>query len=218
MRYLREVPNDALRHLATRTQAVYERQAARFDAERPRGLHERAWLDRFLALVRPGGLILDLGCGAGEPIAAHLAAQGRRVIGVDAAEAMLAIARNRHPEGDWRLGDMRTLDLAERVDGLLAWNSFFHLTRDEQRAVLPRLVAHLRPGGALMLTVGPEDGEVTGHVGGEPIYHASLSPEEYRTRLADLGVEVIRFVAEDPDCDGQTVLLARRRATDRLSS
>lgn len=200
-----------LANLATTTQAVYERQAARFDAERPRRLHERAWLDRFLALVVPGGTILDLGCGAGDPIAAYMASQGHVVVGVDASRAMLEIARARFPEGDWRLGDMRTLDVPERFDGIIAWNSFFHLTRDEQREVLPLLAAHMAAGAALMLTVGPEDGEVDGHVGGERIYHASLAPDEYRRRLGELSIDVVQFVAEDAECGGQTVLLGRKR-------
>jgi SAM-dependent methyltransferase len=201
----------SLIQLARTTQAVYERQAARFDAERPKRLHEGAWLDRFLALVPPGGTILDLGCGAAEPIAAYLSGQGYRVIGLDASTAMLTIARARFPDGDWRDGDMRTLDLPERFDGIIGWNSFFHLTRDEQRAVMPRLAGHMAPRAALMLTVGPENGEVSGLVGGEPIYHASLAPEEYRSRLDALGIEVVEFVLEDPGCDGQTVLLARKQ-------
>lgn len=202
--------SDDLSQLALNTQAVYERQARRFDAERAKGLHERIWLDRFTAGRASGARILDLGCGAGEPIAAYLIAHGFRVTGLDASRAMLEIARQRWPDGDWRLGDMRTLDLPERFDGILGWNSFFHLTRDEQRATLPRLARHLAPSGVLLLTVGPEDSEVGGHVGGEPIYHASLAPSEYRRLLAEHGLTVTRFVAEDPDCDCQTVLLARK--------
>jgi hypothetical protein len=49
-----ETPSDPAK-LAAATQAIYERHAARFDAERPKKLHERDWLDRFLALVAPDG-------------------------------------------------------------------------------------------------------------------------------------------------------------------
>jgi trans-aconitate methyltransferase len=195
--------------LAARTQGIYERQAARFDAERPKGLHERAWLDRFLSLVVPGGRVLDLGCGAGDPIAGYMRSRGFGVVGFDASHAMLAIARARDPSGDWRHGDMRTLDLGERFDGVIAWNSFFHLMPDEQREVLVRIARHLKPGAALMVTVGPEAGEVTGHVGGEAVYHSSLAPEEYRSLLASQAIEVVDFVMEDATCAEQTVLLAR---------
>jgi trans-aconitate methyltransferase len=206
--------NGGLSDLAGRTQAVYERNAARFDAERTKGLHERVWLDRFTDGLPTGARVLDVGCGTGDPIADHLADRGFRVTGVDASQEMLRLARSRRPVGDWRLADMRALDLGQRFGGILGWNSFFHLTRDEQRAVLPRLAAHLEPGGALMLTVGPEDGEVAGKVGSEAVHHASLAPEEYRSILAGLGIAVTDFVTDDPDCAGQTVLLARKQGEE----
>ncbi len=196
--------------LAARTRQVYERHAAAFDAQRTKRLHERAWLERFVAELPDGGSILDLGCGAGDPFPGWFTERGFRVTGVDFAEAMLVIARERSPQGDWRQGDMRHLDLGERFDGIIGWHSFFHLTRPEQRTTLPRLVAHLRPGGALMLTVGHEDGEVVGHVNREPVYHASLAPADYETLLDELGMGVVAFVTEDPDCDFASIILARK--------
>ena len=44
---------------------------------------------------------------------------------------------------------MRTLDLGRRFGGIVAWDSFFHLTADEQRALIPRLAGHLLPGRRL---------------------------------------------------------------------
>jgi SAM-dependent methyltransferase len=200
-------------HLAALTQEVYERNAARFDAERSKGLHERPWIDRLLRGAPPGGSVLDLGCGAGDPIAAYIAGAGFAVTGFDASRAMLDLARRATPDGDWRLGDMRALDLPERFDRIIGWNSFFHLMRDEQRAVLPRLAAHLAPGGALMLTVGPGNGEVDGHVGDDRVYHSSLTRVEYAAILGREGLTITDYVAEDPDCAGQTVFIARKPGT-----
>ena len=97
--------------------AVYDANAPTFDAGRGRGLVERPWLDRLLARVPPGGRVLDLGCGAGEPIAAYLLAQGRDVTGLDFSPAMLRLARSRFPAARWIEGDMRMLDLAGRFHG-----------------------------------------------------------------------------------------------------
>lgn len=105
---------------------------------------------------------------------------------------------------------MRSLALGRTFGGVIAWDSFFHLTRDEQRATLPRLADHVVRGGGLLFTCGHEEGEVTGTVEGEPVFHASLSPAEYAEILAREGLQVERFVAEDPDCDFHTVCLARR--------
>ena len=156
--------------------------------------------------------MLDLGCGAGEPIARYLIERGCAVTGVDFSSAMLAIARSRFPDGRWIEADMRTLDLDERFAAIVAWDSFFHLTRDEQRELFPRIARHLLPGGAVLLTVGPDDGEALGRVGDGAVYHASLSPAEYAARLDKSGLTVAGFVPEDPACGGHSVLLALARA------
>lgn len=106
--------------------------------------------------------------------------------------------------------DMRTLDLQESFQGIISWHSFFHLTPAEQRATLARFAQHLQPEGLLLLTVGPDAGEITGHVGGQPVYHSSLSPAAYQELLNSLGMTVLDFVPEDPECDFASVLLSRK--------
>lgn len=199
-----------LAKLATQTQQVYERNAARFELERTKTLFEKPWLDRFLNLLPQHGKVMDLGCGTGDPIAAYITQQGHNVVGVDASQNMIQIAQRNFPDGDWRVQDMRALDLPERFDGIIGWHSFFHLTRAEQRSTLPIIIKHLRRNGALMLTVGPFEGEVAGYVDGDPVFHASLSPDGYKRILAQHGLEVVKFVPDDPDCRGATVLLAQR--------
>ncbi|MFC4270366.1 methyltransferase domain-containing protein [Sneathiella chungangensis] len=203
----------SMAELAKRTQDVYERNAARFDAERAKILFERNWLDKFLSHLPTGGHVLDLGCGSGDPIASYIIGQGYRLTGADASAAMLRLAREKFPKGDWRLVDMRSLELPERFDGIIGWDSFFHLTREEQRSVIPKLAAHLVPSGVLMLTVGPDDGEETGRVGDDAVYHASLSIDEYTAILASHDVTVIDFRVDDPDCGHHTILLAQKKAT-----
>lgn len=200
--------------LPASTRDVYRRNAVAWDMSRSRSLYERPWLDRLLLMVPAGGAVLDLGCGAGEPIAGLMLARGCRVTGLDSAAPLLAIARARFPAARWIEGDMRSLDLGERFHAVVGWDSFFHLQPDEQRALLPRLAAHLHPGGGLMLTVGPAAGEPIGEVAGEAVYHASLSPQEYAERLSACGMEVVAFVPEDPACAGRSVLLARRIAPE----
>lgn len=188
--------------------AVYEANARRWDIERSRSLFEQPWLDILLAHVPHGAAVLDLGCGTGEPIARYLIDRGCAVTGIDFSAAMLSIARSRFPGARWIEADMRELQLAELFSGIIAWDSFFHLTRDEQREIIPRLARHLLPGGAMLLTVGPDDGEVIGQVGGHPVYHSSLSPTEYADRLASAGLSVASFVPNDPECRGHSVLVA----------
>lgn len=189
---------------------VYESQAAVYDAQRSRALFEARWLARFAACLPPGGRVLDLGCGAGEPIARWFIAEGFRVTGVDFADAMLEIAGSRWPDGDWRQGDMRNFDLGQTFDGIVAWNSFFHLTPEEQRGCIGRMAAHLKPGASLLMTVGPEAGEVAGTVGDQTVYHASLSPAQYATCLEQNGLRLTGYLAEDPETNKHSVLMARK--------
>ncbi len=196
---------------AGRIVGLYRRHAATWAAARGTRLGaEQAWLTDFCAALPPGGRVLDLGCGPGRPIAAHVAGLGHPVTGVDSSPEMMAMAREALPAQEWILADMRGLALGRRFDGVLAWDSFFHLRQDDQRAMFPVFAAHAAPGAALMFTSGPARGIAMGTLGGEPLFHASLAPEEYRTLLAATGFSVLRHVAEDPACGGHTVWLARR--------
>jgi cyclopropane fatty-acyl-phospholipid synthase-like methyltransferase len=190
------------------TQAVYERRAMAWHRNRLRDLNERKWIDRFLQGLGPAGRLLDLGCGSGDPIGGYLLSLGHSLVGVDYSESMIALARKTYPAAEWHVQDMRCLDVAGPFDGILSWDGFFHLSPEEQRALLPWLAAMIRPGGALLMTVGPGEGAVTGSVEGEAVYHASLSPAEYTDTLSVLGFADILFAPEDPDVLGRSVLLA----------
>lgn len=189
---------------------LYERHAGDFDRERGRSLQERAWLDRFLTHVRPAGTVLDVGCGMGEPIARYLYESGYNVVGVDSSPSLIALARARFPAAEWIVADMRGLGLGRRFDGIVAWDSFFHLHREDQRAMFPRFATHARPIAPLMFTSGTSGGESIGTWCGEPLYHASLDPAEYEALLAANGFTVRDYVADDPACGHHTVWLATR--------
>ena len=188
---------------------LYQRHAATYDGLRGKLLMEGQWLARFRALLAPGAAVLDIGCGTGQPIARHLGEQGHAVTGVDSAPAMIALCRARFPEGDWQVADMRSLALGRRFGGLIAWDSFFHLTPEDQREMFAVFAAHAAPGAALLFTSGPGHGEAIGSFEGEALYHGSLDPGEYRALLAENGFSVVEHVVEDPSCGGHTIWLAR---------
>lgn len=191
---------------------LYERHARDFDQDRSRKLQEKAWLDRFLAHVRPSGVVLDIGCGMAEPIARYILDAGFRVVGVDSSRSMIEMCRARFPGSEWIIADMRELRLERRFDGLLAWDSFFHLYMDDQRRMFPRFAAHAGPGAPLMFTSGPAYGEAIGSYRGEPLYHGSLDPADYQRLLVENGFSVLAHSANDPDCGGHTVWLARHES------
>lgn len=190
---------------------LYERHARDFDRDRSRSLQEKAWLDRFLNHVRPSGVVLDIGCGMGEPMARYVLEAGSRVVGIDSSPSMIAMCRARYPGSEWMVGDMRQLNLGRRFDALLAWDSFFHLHPDDQRKMFPRFAQHAAPGAPLMFTSGPSHGEVIGSCCGEPLYHGSLDPAEYERLLSANGFSVRSYLANDPECGAHTVWLTQYR-------
>ena len=194
--------------------AIYDREGPDWAQTRDRRLIERPWLDRALAVApHPKGRkrVLDLGCGAGRPIAEYLLDRGCIVTGVDASRPMIELFARVVPRAIALHADMRGLKLSETYDLLIAWDSFFHLSPDDQRGMFPTFADLAAPGGALLFTTGPGAGEAIGTIGQSELYHASLDPEDYRRLLDDAGFDELGYWPEDPDCGGHTIWLARRR-------
>jgi ubiquinone/menaquinone biosynthesis C-methylase UbiE len=77
-------------------------------------------LDEFLKNVPNNGSILDVACGVGTN-ADYMHSKDYRVIGIDLSRGMLKIARQRYPQLDFRLMDMRKMAFNESsFDGILA--------------------------------------------------------------------------------------------------
>ena len=199
--------------LSERIISHYERHALAWDADRRNaGWNDKRWLDKFVEALPQGAAILDLGCGAGEPIARHLAEAGFRVTGVDASPTFISLCRSRMPDQEWIVADMRSVSLGKRFDGVLAWDSFFHLRPDDQRKMFPLFAEHASAPALLMFNTGPAYGEAIGSYRGDPLYHASLDAAEYRALLAAAGFEVIAHAVGDPLAGGRTAWLARSSA------
>ena len=62
-----------------------------------------------------------------------------------------------------------------------------------------------------MFTGGDHEGEAIGQFAGEPLYHGSLDPEEYRRRLDDAGFEIIEQTQDDAETGGSAIWLAQLR-------
>jgi hypothetical protein len=56
-----------------------------------------------------------------------------------------------------------------------------------------------------MFTSGTDNGIAMGQFEGEPLFHASLAPDEYRALLSAHGFAVVEMVMEDPHCAGHCV-------------
>lgn len=99
--------------------------------------------------IGPGVSLLDVGCGAGLA-AALAAARGARVSGLDATPEMLAIARERVPDGEFRHGDMESLTFPDDMfDIVTGFNSFQYAANPRNALGEARRVC--RPGGSIVI-------------------------------------------------------------------
>jgi SAM-dependent methyltransferase len=188
---------------------LYRRHALAWTRARGTTLIEGAWLERFCSLLPTRPALVDIGCGSGKPIARHLIERGVEVTGVDSSPEMMALFAHNFPSYSAQVVDMRTLSLSRRFDGLLAWNSFFHLSHADQRGVFPVFREHSAPSAVLMFTSGPSHG---GPSVASKVNHcttlASMTPSIVRCSTS---FDVVAHVTEDPTCGGLTIWLAQLR-------
>ncbi len=126
---------------ADRYDAAYER-----DAAAGRNVHGEA---DFVEHCGPRS-VLDAGCGTGR-VARELARRGMDVAGVDLDPHMLAVARRKAPDLDWRVGDLSTIALDRTFEAVvMAGNVMIFVTPETEGDVLTNMARHLVPHGLLI--------------------------------------------------------------------
>jgi ubiquinone/menaquinone biosynthesis C-methylase UbiE len=122
--------------------------AGLYDAENP--WHPMD--DFYQRLDLAAASVLDVGCGTGTRLTrTREAGHHGRLVGVDPAEAMLAVARAKSRAVEWIRGDAQTLDLGERFALVTMTGHAFQLLLDDAaiRAALASFRRSLEPGGLL---------------------------------------------------------------------
>lgn len=192
----------------------YDAISAWFDSQRSHNdyLMERYYLEELRKGLHAQAHVLDLGCGTGEPIAGWLIRQGYKVTGVDGAPAMITLCQQRFPAMHWINCRMQEIDQPAPFDAIIAWDSMFHLSQEDQRGMFPLFGQYCKPGGLLLFTSGPHEGNITGEMQGMDFSYSSLSPHEYRSLLEMHDFQVLIHNTEDPECGNHTVWLSEKRS------
>jgi SAM-dependent methyltransferase/molybdopterin converting factor small subunit len=134
------------------TIAVYDAEAPGYEADPYPIDVQRRWVDRLIALVPPGGVILDAPCGTGVHFAAVVAA-GRRVIGIDQSPGMLAQARAKGLAERLELVGLQELAETAAADAAMTVDAMENVPPEDWPVVLSNLRRAVRPGAPLYLTV-----------------------------------------------------------------
>ncbi len=130
-------------------------------------------------LYRPGGRVLDIGCGDGW-VGLLLAQRGMHVDGIDLAEAQIELAQRRAQArglDNARFWCASTADLPEEAnyDGIIIHATLHHLNQEQRQDLLNQTGKLLAPDGRLYMY--------------EPI--AALLPRPLIARFLDRGMGVL---------------------------
>jgi SAM-dependent methyltransferase len=136
----------------------------------------------FLALLPPGGSILELGCGAGNHSAVMLDG-GFQVRATDGSPEMAEIASRRlgHPVEAMLFHE---LDEREAYDGVWASACLLHVPRHELAGILGRIHRALKPSGVFYASFKIGEGDGRDNLGR---YYNYPAPEWLQTTYSAAG-------------------------------
>ncbi len=147
-----------------------------------------------LDVLPEGASVLDIGCGAGVPIARALATQ-HRVTGIDTSEAMLQLARRNVPAARFVHSDILNASLDENAfDAAVAIFVLFHIPIEDHRRVFERVWSWLRPGGYFLVTLSQQAVAPTirHDFFGATMYWNKMAFGDSIHLLGDVGFEIVR--------------------------
>jgi ubiquinone/menaquinone biosynthesis C-methylase UbiE len=141
-----------------------------------------------------GGPLVELAVGSGRVAIPVARATGRRVIGIDTSQVMLAQARERAVAAgvdlDLRLADMRDISVDEPA-GLIycPFRALLHVpTWADRRRTFERVAASLRPGGRFAWNAFAFDHRIAAREDG--LHHDEPVPHTVRYAVGDNRVDI----------------------------
>lgn len=168
------------------------------------GSRYRAWAQddsvrlRQLALVRdrlrPGSVVVELGCGGGEPVT-RLLSQMHHVVAVDASAVQLAMARRAAPAATFVQADMTRLQLQPGVaDAVVSFYALGHIPSGRVAQLMRSIASWLRPVGLLLTSAPAGVGDVVDPDWlGVPMFFGGTGEQGVRAAVRDAGLAVRRL-------------------------
>ena len=148
----RNLMNDAQESVRASYDSVAAAYAEHLHAELVQKPLDRHLLNRFAEELRDRGTAAEIGCGPGH-VARYLHDQGVPMLGLDLSPEMVRWATDLNPGVEFRVGDMRALDLPDgSLAGIVAFYSIIHLDPSELGIVFREFRRVLAGTGVLLLS------------------------------------------------------------------
>jgi SAM-dependent methyltransferase len=166
------------------------------------------WLMELIALLPKGARVLDLGCGAGIPVARELAIRGFRVIGVDSSVRQIELARHNVPGAEFIHSDMTNIEFASAsFDAVVAFYSITHVPREAHAILLRQIATWLMPSGIFLASLGsgqlPDSRE---EWLGTQMFFSHYDAETNKKLVRDAGFSIERAELVDQDNEHERFL------------
>ena len=185
----------------------YDRIADKYFKQFGRSSVRDAKLAELVAKLPVGGTVLDLGCGAGEPVARVCVELGFRVTAVDASLGQIERARRNVSNANLIHADMTSVQFpAESFDAVSAFYSITHVPRNEHSALIRRIVTWLRPNGLFVANFGSSEGDWLGEWLGTPMFFSHHDPTEEMRIINEAGFRLERTELVEQDNERATFL------------
>jgi cyclopropane fatty-acyl-phospholipid synthase-like methyltransferase len=178
----------------------YDRIADEYFERFGRSSVRDAKLAELVAKLPIGATVLDLGCGAGKPVACDFVKRGFRVTGVDSSLEQIERARRNVPEANFIHADMTSVQFsAEVFDAVCAFYSITHVPRNEHAELIRRIATWLRPNGLFVASFGSCETDWLGEWLGTPMFFSHHEPAETRRIITETGFhqELAELIEQD---------------------
>jgi SAM-dependent methyltransferase len=147
------------------------------------------WLHRLIERLPARARVLDLGCGAGIPVARELVTLGHCVVGVDGSAEQIARACHNVPGATFIQADVCEVQFDDAsFDAIGAFYSINHVPAAEQDALFGKLGRWLKPGGTLVVSLGTGPaGDWSGEWLGAPMFFGKSDDAGSLRQLGNAG-------------------------------
>lgn len=189
----------------------YNKAAESYSQNRDQFSNTR-YLDLLLEHLDHNSLVLDVGCGAGDPIDSYLIARGHRIIGLDLSEKQIELAKKNVPNGTYFVRDMTEITANEfSVDAIVSFYAIFHIPREAHLALFQKLNSYLSPGGYMLITMGSSPWEGVENFHGVQMFWSHYGPEKNIEMIEQAGFEIELEEIDHSYNEKHQIILAKKK-------